>query len=242
MKNCLSAIIAIAISAISTQAAILTSIPGPDDQGGMIMPMVTLSGDSLSIMFMPPSELPRLASLDYWSPGDTFNPSSAWHAELDPLSGNGALFNNQYGLTFMGSIPAGGALGIRLLSTSSNLLQAWNYVKSQNRFDQIFQHIGDQVLWNGSMWHNYFTLPEDAAPGVYSATFQVFIADGTFVAGSGFADYSLSALTATQNMSYTPVNITYSWEVAAIPEPSSLLLLGGMGTCVILLKLRKRKS
>ena len=241
MKQCLLAVISVTLSAISAKSAVLTSIPGPDDQGGMIMPMVMLSGNSLSVMFTPPLESPLLASLEHWSPGDAFQASSAWYTELDPMGGSGALFNNQYGFTFMGSIPTGGVLGIRLLSASSNLLQSWNYVNSQNRFDRVFQNVGDQVLWNGSMWHSYFTIHADVDPGIYSATFQVFIANGAFTTGSGFVDYGASAQAATQDMNYAPVNITYSWEVAVVPEPSSILLLGGAGVFALFFKLSQRK-
>lgn len=242
MKKSLLILLTLVSVTLPVKAAVLTSIPGPDDQGGMIMPMVTLSGNALTVMFMPPSEPPLLASLDYWSPGDTFQTTAAWYSHLDPVGGDGTLFNNQYGFTFMGSIPTGTSLGIRLISTSSNLLQAWNYVNSQNRFDEIFQNVGDQVLWNGSMWHNYFTIASDATPGIYSATFEVFIADQAFTAGTGFADYAPNALTVTQNTNYSTVNITYTWEVAAIPEPSTVVLLGGAWVFAIALNLRNRKQ
>ena len=210
--------ILMAVSAASTShAAVITAIPGPDDQGGMLMPMVTLTGNTLSVMFMPPAIPPELASLETWSPGDTFDPGAAWYAALDPVGGAGDLFNNQYGFTFMGSIPAGKALGIRLLSVSSTELQFFNYVNSQNRFDEVFWAVGDQVLWNGSMWHDYVTVPANLGPGTYTASFEIFIADATFTTGTGFVDYTSGALAAAQDMSYSTVVIDYSWTV--VPEP-----------------------
>lgn len=206
---------------------------------GMIMPMVTLSGNTLGVMFMPPEEAPILASLNYWSPGNTFSPSAAWYGPLDPVGGSGDLFNNQYGFTFMGSIPSGKGLGLRLLSASPGL-EAWNYVNNQNRFDQIFQEVGDQVLWNGSMWHNYFTMAADTAPGIYSASFEVFIANTPFTAGTGFADYSPSALSATQDMSYSTVTINYSWQV--VPEPSTYALVGGALALLAVAKFGRRRA
>lgn len=201
------------------------------------MPMVMLSGNSLSVMFMPPAEAPLLASLGHWAPGDTFEPTAAWYAPLDPIGGSNDLFNNQYGFTFMGSIPEGKALGLRITSMSSSELQFFNYVNSQNRFDEVFADVNSQVLWNGSMWHNYATAPVDLAPGIYTATFEVFIANATFTTGTGFADYTPAALSATQDMSYSTVSINYSWTV--VPEPSTCLLVGA-GLGVLLLAGRRK--
>lgn len=230
------AICCAALAAQSSNATIITAIPGPDDQGGMIMPMVTLTGNTLGVMFMPLSEAPVLAGLNTWSPGNTFSPAAAWYGPLDPVGGAGDLFNNQYGFTFMGTIPDGKALGLRLTSVSSSELQFFNYVNNQNLFDEVFTDVNSQVLWNGSMWHNYVTAPNDLAPGTYTATFEVFIANATFTSGTGFADYTPGALTATQDMSYDTVTITYTWTV--VPEPSTgLLMAGGLGV----LALRRRK-
>ena len=136
----------------------------------------------------------------------------------------------------MGSIPDGKALGLRLTSVSTPDLQFFNSVNSQNRFDEVFTGVNSQVLWNGSMWHNYVTAPDDLAPGTYTATFEVFIADATFTAGTGFADYTPAALSATQDMSYGTTTITYSWTV--VPEPSAGLLIGA-GFGVLLLVCRR---
>lgn len=230
------AILCAALAAQSSHAAILTKIPGPDDQGGMIMPMVSLDGNTLEVMFMP-SATPILAGLNTWSPGNTFSPSSAWYGPLDPVAGAGDLFNNQYGFTFMGDIPDGKALGLRLTSVSSPELQFFNYVNDQNLFDEIFTEVDSQVLWDGRMWHNYVTAPDDLAPGTYTATFQVFIANATFTEGTGPADYTSGALNATQDTNYNTATITYTWTVA--PEPSSgLLMAGGL----VVLALRRRKA
>lgn len=239
MKNFAAVLALVLFAAPSLRAEVLTAIPGPDDQGGMIMPMVTLSGNTLGVMFMPPGTPPVLASLNHWSMGDTFQSTAAWYPQLDPVGGAGDLFNNQYGFTFMGSIPAEKALGIRLLSASPGL-ESWNYVNNQNRFDQIFQNVGDQVLWNGSMWHNYFTLPSNAAPGLYTASFEVFIANTTFTTGTGFADYTANALSATQDMSYSTVTINYTWQV--VPEPSTYALAGCALAVLAFAKFRRRTA
>lgn len=203
------------------------------------MPMVTLSGNTLGVMFMPPMDPPLLASLGHWSPGDTFDPGAAWYGPLDPVGGQNDLFNNQYGFTFMGSVPTGKALGLRVVSVSSPDLEFWNYVNNQNRFDEVLAD-GSQVLWNGSMWHNYVTLPDTAAPGIYTATFEVFIADATFSAGTGFVDYTALAQAAPQDMAYSTVQITYTWQV--VPEPSAALL-GLTGLAALLsVRVRRRKQ
>lgn len=229
-KTLLLLLSTIALFANTGHAITLTAIPGPDDQGGMIMPMVGISGNSLTLMFMPPMDAPVLQSLDVWSPGDDFVPTATWYSLLNPAPGGaGALFNNQYGFMWSGTIPFGKSLGIRLLSRSSGSMESWNYVNNQNRFDEVFANVGDQVLWNGTMWHNYFTLPDTAPAGTYTASFEVFIADATFTSGTGWADYTPAALSASQDMGYSTVTVNYTWQV--IPEPSTwLLLLCGVGS------------
>lgn len=220
----------------------LTSIPGPDDQGGMLMPMVTLTGTTLHVHFEPLAT-PELGSLEYWSPGDTFLDSSSWNALLDPVDGQGALFNNQYGFTFssaMGTLPVppGLTLGIRLVSRSSELLESWNYSRSLNLFDEVFTEPGDQVLWLGTMWHNYFTLPKTAAPGVYSARFEFFLTGVPFTVGTGAVDYSATARNATADPAYTPATVDYVWKV--VPEPSSTLLLVAASALLRMVRRRPR--
>jgi len=230
---CLS--IALLTPATPQRAADLTAIPGPDDQGGMIMPMITLSGTTLNVAFAP-TTVPQLQSLDQWSPGDTFPDTAAWNGLLDPIDGAGARFNSQYGFTFMSNpmmgmdaVPAGRSLGIRLVSRSSNLLETWNYGNAQNRFDEVLASPGDAVLWNGSMWHSVFTLPNSAAPGSYAATFEVFLANTTFTSGTGFVDYTPAALGAAADLAYSPVTVNYTWEVVPEPATAALLLLAGAG-------------
>ncbi len=223
----------------STHAAVITAVPGPDDQGGMIMPMVTVMGNTLDLMFMP-GDVPVLSSLQTWSPGDTFQPTAAWYAELDPAGGNGKLFNNQYG--FMGMVmdplPDGKELAIKLTGVSSPDLQFWNYSNNLNLFDEVFTEVGSQVLWDGTMWHNYATLPANAAPGTYTATFEVFVANGTFTEGTGFVDYTTGAQAATRDTNYNSVVVNYTWTV--VPEPGASLMAGA--GVLVLLTLRRRKG
>ncbi len=251
--------------ACSLRAQLITSIPGPDDQGGMIMPMFSITATSgtganptagiVNVSFSPVS-VPKMQSLQQWSPGSWFADTAAWRPDLGSASGvggtpaansgSGDLFNNQYGFTFMGNgstmmsfIPTGKSLGIKLLSVSSPLLETYNYGNAQNRWDRIFDAANSQVLWNGSMWHSYFTLPGGAVGGTYSAMFEIFVANQTFTAGTGFADYSAAAKAAAKDANFTPATVNYTWTV--VPEPSiGALLVSGLAFAVVGRCLRKR--
>jgi hypothetical protein len=224
----------------------------------MIMPMVTISASAgtgsnptagaVNISFNPTS-IPVLRSTQDWSPGDWYEDTAAWKNDLGspagvggtPVesAGSGALFNNQYGFMFMSmgnmmmaAVPTGNSLAIRLDSVSSTLMESFNYGNASNRWDQVFDGVNSQVLWNGSMWHNYFTLPSNAAPGDYSAVFEVFVANTPFTGTTGFAQYDAAAFAATKNTNFTSAFVTYNWTV--IPEPASgLLSLAGVGTLVL---------
>lgn len=249
--------------AANTYAALITAPPGPDDQGGMIMPMVTISATSgtganptagnININFNP-SGVPVLKSTQGWIPGAWYDESSAWRADLGSPAGvggtpaanagSGKLFNNQHGFMFMSmsstmmaDIPAGDSLAIRLDSISSASMQSFNYSNAANRWDQVFDGVGSQVLWTGQMWHNYFTLPSDAPVGDYSATFEVFVATTEFTGTTGFAQYDAAALGASKNTNFTPAFVTYNFSV--IPEPSSSVLLG-VGIASLIIRRRRR--
>lgn len=233
----------------------ISAVPGPDDQGGMIMPMVTITATSgpntnptagiINIGFNP-SSVPVLRPLTEWNPGDWFADTAAWGPDLSPVdgsvpgmpsatAGSGALFNNQYGFMFMAmpmmgtaNIPAGKSLAIRLNSVSSPDLNSFNYGNADNRWDSVLSTPGDQVLWNGTMWHNYFTMPAGTAPGTYTAEFEIFIADTPFTGTTGFAQYDAAALSAIADPNFTSATVNYEFQV--IPEPGTVgLLLLGIG-------------
>lgn len=242
------------VALASSWAGEISAVPGPDDQGGMIMPMVTITATSgpasnptagtINLAFSPTST-PVLKPLTEWSAGNWFAETAAWRADLSPLDGTvagmpsanagaGDLFNNQYGFMFMAmpmmgnaNVPTGNSLAIRLDSISTLELESFNYGNAANRWDQVFSGVGSQVLWSGNMWHNYFTLPATATPGDYSAVFEIFIATTPFTGTTGFAQYDAAALSATKNTNFTSAFVTYNFTV--VPEPSALglLLLGG---------------
>jgi len=95
------------------------------------------------------------------------------------------------------------------------------------------------------MWHNYFTLPASAAPGTYTAEFEFFIADTPFTGSTGYAQYDATALAATADTNFVPASVTYTWEVAPVPEPSTIVMLAtvaagaGLATCR---RLRRRQE
>jgi hypothetical protein len=257
------ALLSILALAANAHAALITSLPGPDDQGGMIMPMVTITatsgmaanptGGTVNISFSPPYA-PVLKTTQEWTPGSWYADTAAWRTDLGspsgiggtPLenAGNGDRFNNQYGFMFMSmgnmmmaNVPTGNSLAIRLDSISSASLQSFNYGNAANRWDQVFDGVNSQVLWNGSMWHNYFTLPDTAPAGNYSATFEVFVATTEFTGTTGFAQYDSAALSASKNTNFNSAFVTYNFSV--IPEPTSGILLGaGIGS--LLLRRRRR--
>lgn len=233
------------------QADLITSVPGPDDQGGMIMPLIYITNTddpenptrgTLAVGFDPHSS-PVLAGLQYWSPGSWFDATAAWRADLGSPAGaggtppenagRGALFNSQYGFTFGADpfegwayVPVGKCLGIRLKSRSSSFLRAFNYDDSVNIWDEVMSPSRPQVLWDGTMWHNYFTLPADAHPGIYNVVYEVFIANAQFLDGTGFVDYSPTALAAGADPNFTPVTVTYTWVVPSPPVATISLASG----------------
>ncbi len=249
MKKTASLLTALFSMAPFVHAAEISAVPGPDDQGGMIMPMVTITATSgtgsnptagtINVAFNPLST-PVLRPLTEWSPGNWFAETAAWRNDLSPVdgtvagmpsanAGNGDLFNNQYGFMFMGmgtmmmaNVPTGNSLAIRLDSISSLSLKSFNYGNAANRWDQVFHGVNSQVLWNGSMWHNYFTLPNTAAPGNYTAVFEIFIASTPFTGTTGFAQYDAAALSASKNTNFNSAFVTYNFSV--VPEPSSTVL------------------
>jgi len=249
----------------AARAAEISAVPGPDDQGGMLMPMVSITNfdnltnpttGTVSVMFSP-EQTPVLRSLEAWSPGDWFAEGAAWRPDIGspagvggtpaPNAGNGDLFNNQYGFMFTtsgGTRPSTASLtannksvAIRLTSLSSPSLESSNYVNNQNRWDRVFANGGDQVLWNGTMWHNYFTLPASAPAGTYTASFEIFVADTPFTGTTGWAQYDSAAASALANPNFTPASLTYTFEV--VPEPATFGLVAVAGLVAVPL-LRRR--
>jgi len=246
-------LIALSAALMSAQAqTVLTQIPDPDRQGGMIMPMVVVDADTqtLSLMFGA-HPMPILQGLDSYVPDSTFQPSAAWYSLLAPApDGAGALFSSRYGFTAMYAtdtfLPEAESLAIRALSFNSPNLAAWNYQSGQSFFDRIMGSDGaggyNQVLWDGSMWHTPFTLPADAGPGTYTATFEVYVVDSSAVTDGwvGYGNYSEEALAAPRDANYNSVDITYTWTV--VPEPSAWALAAAGLAGLVIARLRKKSA
>lgn len=246
--------LALLLAGPALHAAMITSLPGPDDQGGMLMPQVYIAGaddyyeptkGALAVSFAA-SEIPVMGGVQYWSPGSWFDPAAAWCADLGSPAGSGGtppssagaarLFNCQYGWTFFADpalraafVPTGKSLAIRLVATSSPDLRVFNYDDYANIWDEVLGSTSrTQVLWDGSMWHSYATLRAKATPGVYSATYEVFVADEPFAGDTGFADYSPLAQTAPADTNFAPARITFSWVVPGTePPPSAAIRISG---------------
>lgn len=251
-------------AATSATGEVLSSIPGPDAQGGMIMPMVMIINSDnpaepttgeLAISFSP-SAVPVLKPLSEWSPGGWFAEGALWREDLSPPvgvgstppanAGSGALFNSQYGFTWMANpmmemafVPTGKALGIRLVSRSSEDIAIFNH-GSGTLWDPILTEIGSQVLWSGNMWHPVFTVSSGAAVGTYTVEFEIFIADTTFTSGTGWVDYSLSALAANENPNFATATVVF--EFAVIPEPETFAAAAGLLMLLLAIGLRRYRS
>lgn len=265
MKKILTAIVlSSAVSSSMLEASLITAVPGPDDQGGMLMPMVSIQATSgmatnptagnINVSFSP-ATTPVLRPLQEWSPGNWFADTAAWRNDLGSPdgvggtppanAGSGARFNNQYGFMFMSmenmmmaNVPTGNSLAIKLTSISSLEMEAFNYGNAVNRWDEVWAAgLNSQVLWNGTMWHNYFTLPSSAAPGTYTASFEIFMASTPFTGTTGFAQYDAAADDALKNTNFNSATVNYTFTV--IPEPGTWSLLA-LGVALILKRTRKR--
>ena len=223
--------------------AIVTQVPGPDDTGGMVMPTVLIQGNNLSFSWSsmdmgegmgmgwnPTTDSVEMGSIGYWTEGDNFAPGTTYGNLLNPASAGGAgmLFSTRYGFWVDGNssaLASGSYLAIRL-NTVTLGVEGWN-TPSNEVLNKVFSTNGDTVLWSGGMWHTLFTVSPDLPPGLYSAQFEIFVANAPGgVSWDGLID-STSAWTV--NSDYNSVFVPYSFNV--VPEPSviSLLFLGLLG-------------
>lgn len=214
------------------QAATLTALPTPMQQGGMIMPAVDFipSGtDSGTVTVTQPSTVPVIAPLTYWKPGDDLNNGKSWSDELDPVSGAGLAFSSRYGFnpaaaTLSSVLPAGTTLGIKMTSASAGL-KGYLYNSTANLFDLVYDSAGDSVLWGSlMMWHPVFTV--DAANfaigNTYTATFEVYVATPDAAVNT---TYTVDKdTTSTTTAGYSSSSVTLTWQ--AVPEPSTNVLVG----------------
>ena len=198
-------------------AAVLTTLPTPMNQGGMIHINVAFNQASSSITIDPDPGTPDIKPLSAWKPGDTLDPASPWYATLDPTQAAG-LFNSQFGLLLFNSdpLPASSKIMVGWVSGTPGL-EAYQW---RNTEPQVFTGIlgtgGSSTSWDWSsvahgMMHPLFVMPSGSG-GTASATLSFTLADAGGVPLPG----------------YTPAQTTLNFNV--IPEPSALWMsaLAGM--------------
>lgn len=208
------------LASAHVNAATLTAIPSPMQQGGMIHADVVFldqSTDTFEVTLHHGS--PEMKPLSIWSPGNDFDPSDPWYSELDP-SQHAKPFNSQYGLlidtTFSDPLPVGKSLGIRVLSMDAGLTgYFYRGTDGSEEFSALLGEAGDAVLWSGAMWHPVFVAD---APGIYMTTLEFFVADETL---SGFVEPT----TALNDPGYSTGTVTLM--LTAVPEPHTYALLAG---------------
>ncbi len=219
------------------RGATITNPPSPMAQGGMVHINVTFTTNNAANAFdiHVDSGSPVLKPLTDWSPGNNFVTNVPWFDELDPAQ-DGLAFNSQFGflLDVAGSdtLPSGQSFGIRLLTNTPGL-EAWflRTTPGSELFDPVFTPAHEYVLWNGTMWHTFFTA--DSA-GAFSAQFEIFVATN---AGIGAVDYTTVS---GEDAFYSTGTVTLNW--TAIPEPSTLLLAGGGLLAWMAAWLRRRRG
>jgi hypothetical protein len=207
-------------------AVVLSTLPTPMNQGGMIHINIAFNETSSAITINPEPGTPVIQGLSAWKPGDTLSPASPWYATLDPTQAAG-LFNSQFGLLLFDSdpLPAFAKIMVGWVSGTPGL-KAYQW---RNTDPQIFTGIlgtdGSSASWDWStvahgMMHPLFVMPAGSS-GPASVTLSFTLADADGVAMPG----------------YTGAQTTLNFSV--IPEPSAVLISSLAG---LLLIRRKRPN
>lgn len=215
------------LSVLQGAATVLTNLPNPMDQGGMIHINVSLQGSNL--VALPEAGTPVIQPMSAWKPGDSLDPASPWYATLDPTQGAG-LFNSRFGLLIDAGatdpLPDGSKIMVGWVSGTPGL-QSFRFrnTPAPQLFDGIMGTNGSPVSWDWStvshgMMHPVFVMPAGSS-GSASATLSFTLVDASYVPLAG----------------YNPTQATLNFSV--VPEPSSLALTAGAG---LLLMRRRRQS
>jgi hypothetical protein len=206
-------------------ATVLTTLPSPMTQGGMIHINIALNGSAMEVLV--DSGTPVIKPLSAWMPGDTLDLASPWYATLDPSQSAG-MFNSQFGFVMSGDselLPADSTIIVGWVSGTAGLEAfRWRNTPAPQLFDPILGTNGTSTSWdwgtvNRGMMHPLFTMPAGSS-GTASATLSFTLADSSGVALTG----------------YTPAQTTLNFNV--IPEPSAWVLSMFTG----LLVLRRNRS
>jgi hypothetical protein len=201
-------------------AVVLTTLPTPMNQGGMIHINVAFNAPSSAITINPDPGTPVIKPLSEWKPGDTLEAASPWYATLDPTQAAG-LFNSQFGLLLFDSdpLPASSKIMVGWVSGTPGL-EAYQW---RNTEPQVFTGIlgtdGSSSSWDWSsvahgMMHPMFVMPSGSG-GTASVTLS----------------FTMSDLDGNPLPGYTPAQTTLNFSV--IPEPSAVLISSLAGLLLI---------
>lgn len=218
-----SIITIVTLTSLPLGATVLTLLPGPMDQGGMIHINVALNGTSLTAA--PEPGTPDLKPLSSWKPGDTLDPASPWYATLDPAQAAG-LFNSRFGLVLFESdpLPADTKIMVSWVSGTPGL-EAFRWRNSAPQlFDPILGTDGSAVAWDWSTVSHGMMHPVFVMPAGSSGTANMTLA------------FTLTDSTGTPVPGYTAAQTTVGFNV--IPEPSAVLLSAFGGA----MALRRRRN
>ena len=214
-------------AALPVSATVLTALPSPMAQGGMIHINVALNGSAMEVLV--DSGAPVIKSLSAWMPGDTLDSASPWYATLEPSQAAG-LFNSQFGLVMSGDsdlLPADSTIIVGWVSGTAGLEAfRWRNSPAPQLFDAILATDGSSTSWdwgtvNRGMMHPLFIMPTGSS-GTASATLSFALADSSGLALPG----------------YTPTQTTLNFNV--IPEPSAWVL--SMFTGLLVLRRNRSKA
>jgi hypothetical protein len=199
------------VAASPVYAAVLTMLPTPMEQGGMIHINVAYNEITEVLTAVPASGTPVLQPLTSWKPSDQFDPASPWYTTLDP-SQSGYLFNSQFGLVLSGSDPF--PIGSRMFVTMVSATPGLEVYRTRNTATQLFDGImgtnASSASWDWStvahgMFHPMFVLPSGFS-GPATATLEFVLVDGVGDPLPGVA----------------PVQAVIG--VTAVPEPATMSL------------------
>ncbi|MBC2595231.1 hypothetical protein H5P28_13265 [Ruficoccus amylovorans] len=240
MRRLSTLILVLVLSQTATQAATLDMIPGPDDTGGMVMPLVYLNMEQQSVTIdgSQGTLIPMYSLQDYevWGAypfSDTvFNPSQSeqeWYDLLDPTRQN-LPFSTRYGFEVISgnasSLPAGSYVYIKATSIDEGLK-----IYDVGYWADVWQHEGDPGTWiqvfgegnfgsaygldNIAAWGDASTI-KMWHPVVVSTRTGLLSATFEIYVGDGYAN---------PLEGWTSDTTTLSWEVPVVPEPSTQVAL-----------------
>ena len=209
--------------ASSAGATVLSSLPSPMAQGGMIHLNIALNGSSLTAD--PEPGTPVIKPLSMWSPGNTLNPASPWYSTLDPEQAAG-LFNSQFGLVLFNSdpLPVGSKIMVSVVSATPGLQTYQSRSNEPQLFNAILGTAGSPAEWDWSTM----------AHGMFHPTFVM--SAGSVGTASATLAFTLTNSSGTALPGYTGTQATLNFNV--IPEPSTAFLSALSGAFL----LRRKRS